>query len=221
MSTARRPSPRPVAMIGLAVLIVAHLAAASVAVLTRSIDGGPPQGPAVVAPPGPGASAGAGAEMEAATVLAATPVRVRIPAIEVDADLDSLGLDGDGSLEVPPYERAGWWAGGAKPGEDGPAVIAAHVDSTDGPAVFYRLDQLQAGDTVAVDYDDGTTVEFVVSGSESFAKTEFPTDDVYGDTEGPELRLITCGGSFDRRTRSYEDNLIVWAGPPAAPAATS
>lgn len=139
------------------------------------------------------------------------PVRVRIPAIGVDARLDGLGLNADGTLEVPPYDRAGWYQGGPKPGDDGPAVIAAHVDSTTGPAVFYRLRFLTAGDIVTVDYDDGTAVHFVVTGADRYLKTEFPTERVYGDTDAPELRLITCGGSFDRRAGSYEENLVVWA----------
>ncbi|MGI8982965.1 MAG: class F sortase [Acidimicrobiales bacterium] len=143
--------------------------------------------------------------------LAGTPVRVRIPAIGVDARMDGLGLNSDGSLEVPPYDRAGWYQGGAKPGERGPAVIAAHVDSTTGPAVFYRLKRLGAGDEVTVDYDDGTAVDFVVRSAERFAKSAFPTERVYGATEESELRLITCGGSFDRRTHSYLENLVVWA----------
>ncbi len=143
--------------------------------------------------------------------LGGTPVRVRIPAIGVDADMESLGLDTDGTLEVPPYDRAGWFRGGPKPGETGPAVIAAHVDSTNGPAVFYRLKDLRTGDGITVDYDDGTAVRFVMTGADTFLKSEFPTERVYGDTRAPDLRLITCGGSFDRRAQSYVENLVVWA----------
>ncbi len=152
--------------------------------------------------------------------LTGTPLTVRIPAIEVDAELDRLGLDGDGALEAPPYDRAGWFGGGPKPGETGPAVIAAHVDSTTGPVVFFRLKSLQAGDTVTVVYDDGSTVDFVVTGAERFRKDEFPTDRVYGPTEGADLRLITCIGTFDRGSGSYDENLVVWASatPRNAPA---
>jgi len=85
------------------------------------------------------------------------------------------------------------------------------VDSTTGPAVFHRLKLLGVGDAVTVDYDDGTAVDFVVRGAERFAKSAFPSERVYGATEVPELRLITCGGSFDRRTQSYRENLVVWA----------
>lgn len=139
------------------------------------------------------------------------PLRVRIPAIGVDAPLVRLGLNPDQTLEVPGYDESGWYTGGSRPGDRGPAVIAAHVDSTTGPAVFYRLRELKAGDTVHVDYRDGT-VTFSVRESQSFPKTSFPTAQVYGATQGPELRLITCDGTFDRKARSYRSNLVVWAG---------
>ncbi len=143
--------------------------------------------------------------------LPGRPVRVRIPAIGVAADMERLGLNGDGTLEVPPYDRAGWYGGGPKPGETGPAVIAAHVDSDTGPAVFYKLKLLRPGDEVTVDYDEGTSVDFVVAGAESYLKSRFPTERVYGATASPELRLITCGGSFDRRARTYAENLVISA----------
>ncbi len=158
-----------------------------------------------------GLASGQGRPASQGGPLAGSPVRVRIPAIGVDAEMDGLGLNSDGTLKVPPYDRAGWYRGGPKPGEPGPAVIAAHVDSTTGPAVFYRLKSLRPGDAVRVDYDDGTAVDFVVNGANSYPKSEFPTELVYGDTDGPELRLITCGGSFDRRARNYVENLVVWA----------
>jgi len=110
---------------------------------------------------------------------------------------------------VPPFDRAGWFEGRAKPGETGTAVIAAPRRLPDRPA--YRLEQLAAGDTVTVEYDDGTSVGFVVRGSDRFLESGFPTERVYGATIGSVLRLLTCGGSFDRRTRSYEENLVVLA----------
>ncbi|MDQ4132133.1 MAG: class F sortase, partial [Actinomycetota bacterium] len=146
-----------------------------------------------------------------ASAPAGAPVRVRIPAIEVDAPLDRLGLDAAGALQVPPYDRAGWYEGGPEPGEVGRAVIAAHVDSTTGPAVFYRLRTLEPGDAVIVDYDTGMSVSFVVGATETYPKSQFPTERVYGPTDAPSLALITCAGSFDRRSRSYEDNLVVFA----------
>ena len=138
------------------------------------------------------------------------PLRVRIPAIGVDTPLVPLGIDADGALEVPRYEEAGWYAGGSRPGEAGPAVIAAHVDSLTGPAVFYRLRELEPGEEVQVEYRS-VTVRFVVRYAELVDKSEFPTKRVYGSTQNPELRLVTCAGTFDRSTRSYVSNLIVWA----------
>ncbi|RZU32843.1 class F sortase [Blastococcus saxobsidens] len=144
--------------------------------------------------------------------LAAFPVRVRLPAIGVDSPLVELGTDGDGAL-VPPadFDRAGWFSGSPVPGAVGPSVIAGHVDSSDGPAVFFRLDDLAPGDEVLIDRADGTTVRFTVTGAERFPKTRFPTQAVYGPTPRAELRLITCGGEFDRDRRSYRDNVVVTA----------
>jgi len=152
--------------------------------------------------------------------LTGTPQRVRIPSIDVDAPMAPLGLNADGTLEVPPYEVAGWYEGRPKPGDAGAAVIAAHVDSTTGPAVFYHLRSLAPGAVVTVDYDDGTSVDFAVGSMQSYPKSEFPTEAVYGPTAGPELRLITCGGAFDRQAGSYQDNLVVSAAATARHAPT-
>jgi sortase (surface protein transpeptidase) len=123
-----------------------------------------------------------------------------------------LGLDGAGAL-VPPQDfgRAGWFEGSPVPGAVGPAVIAGHVDSYDGPAVFFRLRDLAPGDEVVVDRADGTSARFTVTGLDRYPKAEFPTQQVYGPTHRPELRLITCGGDFDRDVRSYRDNVVVTA----------
>jgi sortase (surface protein transpeptidase) len=143
---------------------------------------------------------------------APAPVRVRVPAIGVDSELLRLGTDPAGVL-VPPadFHRAGWFADGAVPGDVGPAVVAGHVDSVDGPAVFYRLDDLAAGDEVLVDREDGTTARFTVTAVGRYPKSEFPTEAVYGPTPRAELRLVTCGGDFDRSRRSYVDNVVVFA----------
>lgn len=160
--------------------------------------------------PGPG---GAAPEPTATTVeRAAPPVAVEIPGIGVDASLIELGIDADRQLEVPADpDLAGWFVGGPRPGEDGPAVIAGHVDSTRGPAVFHRVPRLVAGDVVLVHRADGTTGSFVVDRVEWWPKDGFPTDAVYREADGAELRLITCGGVFDRTRLSYEDNVIVFA----------
>ena len=180
--------------------------------------GGEPTTSATVAPPAsagvtPGAVAASGEDTgEAAVEQAADPGRVRIPAIGVDASIVPLGLRADGSIEVPEdFGQTGWWVDGPEPGETGPAVILGHVDSRQGPAVFFNLSELAAGDTIHVDRLDGTTVTYVVDRIEQHAKTAFPTEAVYGDTAEPVLRLVTCGGDFDRDRRSYDDNVIVFA----------
>lgn len=142
----------------------------------------------------------------------APPARVSIPAIGVDSGLSSIGVDGSGAL-VPPsdFSRVGWFAAGPAPGEVGPAVLAGHVDDYTGPAVFYRLEDLTAGDQVVVTGGDGQTVPFTVTRVAAYPKSSFATAEVYGPTTGAELRLITCGGTFDRSRRSYEDNVVVFA----------
>jgi sortase (surface protein transpeptidase) len=139
-------------------------------------------------------------------------VRVLIPAIGVDSSLAPLGVDGAGAL-VPPtdFAQAGWFPAGTVPGDVGPAVIAGHVDSSTGPAVFYRLEDLAAGDGVQVSRSDGRMVDFRVTRVAEYPKDDFPTAEVYGPTTGAELRLITCGGSFDTSRRSYRDNVVVYA----------
>lgn len=143
---------------------------------------------------------------------AAPPVRIRIPAIGVSAAVVRLGLNRDGTLQVPEdFGVTGWFTGGPAPGETGPAVIAGHIDSRRGPAVFYRLHALRPGDRVAVERADGTTVQFAVEGSAQYPKRAFPTEAVFGPSPDPLLRLITCGGAFDRSTRHYRDNVVVTA----------
>jgi hypothetical protein len=142
------------------------------------------------------------------------PVRVEIPAIGVRAPVIKLGLNRDGSLEVPRrWGDTGWWSGGARAGEPGPAVIAGHVDSKSGPAIFYRLGQLRRGDRIRVLRRDGTAATFAVQRLERHPKNDFPTAEVYGPTHGPALRLITCGGAFNGSSGHYIDNTIVFADP--------
>lgn len=140
------------------------------------------------------------------------PVQVRLPAIGVDSRLQPLGLLPDGSLQPPSHwQQAGWYAGGTVPGEVGPAVIAGHVDSVSGPAVFYRLRELRPGDEVLITRQDGRVLRFLVDDVAAYAKRSFPTEAVYGPAATPQLRLITCTGSFDYQARSYRDNLVVSA----------
>jgi hypothetical protein len=140
------------------------------------------------------------------------PERIVIPAIGVDADVIDLGLEPDGSMEVPTdFAQTGWFDRGPKPGRVGPAVIAGHVDDRSGPAVFFDLVELEPGDEIEVHGADGEVVTFAVRRTEQHRKDDFPTEAVYGGTPGPELRLITCSGEFDRAERSYRDNTIVFA----------
>ena len=122
-----------------------------------------------------------------------------------------LGLERDGTLEVPPGGfPAGWFEGAPTPGELGPAVIAGHVHWVDGPGVFWRLRELRRGDPVSFTRRDGSTVRFRVTGTRTFDKHRFPTQQVYGDIDHAGLRLITCGG-YDDGSESYEENLVVFA----------
>ena len=142
----------------------------------------------------------------------AVPVRIDIPSIAVSAPVDPVRLNPDGTLEVPKdFGRTGYFTGRPTPGEIGPAVIEGHVDSTRGPAVFYRLRKLRGGDEVVITRDDGTRPVFVVDRLEEHPKDAFPTERVYGPTPEATLRLITCAGTFDRRTGHYRHNLIVFA----------
>lgn len=143
---------------------------------------------------------------------AAAPVRIRIPAIDVVAPVDPLDVTDEGVLPAPrSNKRTGWWRAGPEPGERGPAVIAGHVDSYRGPAVFYRLDDLEPKDTVLVDRGDGSTAVFMVRRVERRPKDRFPTGEVYSDTPHSALRVITCGGRFDEQARTYLANVIVYA----------
>jgi sortase (surface protein transpeptidase) len=140
------------------------------------------------------------------------PVRLEIPAIGVRSSLVRLGLNADGTMQVPgDFQVAGWFTGAPQPGQLGPAVIAGHVDSRTGPAVFYRLHDLRPGDEVRVVRADRRVVRFRVDSLASYPKQALPDDAVYGATTAPALRLITCAGSFDRSRRSYRDNLVVSA----------
>jgi Sortase domain len=146
--------------------------------------------------------------------VVAEPVRLRIPAAGVDTSLVQLGRAADGSIEVPSdFDVAGWFADGPRPGEPGPAVILGHVDSRTGPAVFFRVGGLAPNAQVLVDRADGSTVAFRVRSVQHVPKVAFPTDFVYAPTLEPSLRLVTCGGSFDRAAESYRDNVIVYADP--------
>jgi len=142
----------------------------------------------------------------------AEPVSLTIPAIGVRTRLVHLGLNSDGTLQVPSSTAvAGWYAGSPRPGAPGAAVIAGHVDSRTALGVFYWLRTLRPGDRVYVKRADGTLAVFTVTGVRTYAKDQFPTAAVYGPVPDSELRLITCGGTFDWSTGHYLSNVVVFA----------
>jgi len=144
----------------------------------------------------------------------ASPSIVSLPTIQTRSELMELGLLPDGTLEVPPASPgspAGWYTGSPSPGEPGPAILLGHVNATDGgPGVFARLRSLIPGDQITVETEDGTESVFTVVRGEQYAKDNFPTEEVYGNTSGPELRLITCDG-FNSTTGLWQDNYVVYA----------
>jgi hypothetical protein len=170
------------------------------------------------------------ASPQAARSLTATvpdPTAITIPAIGAHSTLEPLGLNPDGTLEVPPVDRpeaAGWYAGKDKanpgdeiqPGEQGGAVIAAHVDGViDGkrgqPGLFYRLHELKPGDEILIDRKDGSKARFLVDRVEQHPKDSFPHEATYGATRVKQLALVTCTGDFNRAAHSYESNLVVYS----------
>lgn len=155
------------------------------------------------------------AQVQGPVLPASAPTRIDIPAIGVASDLVDLGLNDDGTVEVPPLvkdSKAGWYRDSPTPGELGPSVILGHVDSAEyGPAVFFRLGDLRPGDQVSVARADGTVAVFTVERVASYPKASFPTLEVYGNTDRAELRLITCGGQFDPKSRNYLNNIVVYA----------
>jgi len=143
---------------------------------------------------------------------AARPVWLSVPAIGVRTSLVDLGLRENGTLQVPSSTAvAGWYTGSPRPGAVGAAVIAGHVDSRSGPGIFFWLRTLRPGDRVYVGRADGTMAVFTVTAVRKFAKDQFPTAAVYGPVPNAELRLITCGGVFDRSLGSYLGNVVVFA----------
>ncbi|WP_077796274.1 class F sortase [Streptomyces sp. JHA26] len=141
------------------------------------------------------------------------PVGLRIPAIGVDTPVMRLGLEPDGTVQVPPltdHDRAGWYRHSPTPGQVGPSVVLGHVTvGSHGDGVFRHLARLRPGDRIEARLENGTVPVFTVTSVRTVAKAHFPTRDVYGDVDRPELRLITCGGPHDGD--GYRDNVIVFA----------
>lgn len=167
------------------------------------------------APTVPGSQGtGGGDSSEQRPVTAASPKRIEVPSIGVETSVMGLGLTPDRTVEVPPFGRAdevGWYTESPTPGATGPSVLIGHVDSPEGPAVFAQLTQLADGARVHVHRSDESVAVFEVDRVQTFRKREFPTQDVYGDVNEPALRLITCGGQYDRAAGGYQGNTVAFA----------
>jgi sortase (surface protein transpeptidase) len=197
---ARRSWPLALA---LALLVIAAVA------LVLGLRGGD-HTPQLASPSlGPSTSSSPDVEWPEATSVA--PVALRIPAIGVDETLIQLGLNADETVEVPlDYAKPGWFKYGPTPGDTGSSVILGHVDSFDGPAVFYQLHALAPGDRVEVTLPDGTAAHFEVTRLATYPKEQFPAEEVYGEHGYSALQLVTCGGEFDPVARSYESNVVAY-----------
>lgn len=203
--------PRPVNLLArlagmtCALLIVAGLVAVGVAIASQ-----------VHAPQPSAAAAGSVAPASRGLSLRrSVPVSLSIPAIGVHSALLHLGLNADGTIQVPSLvtsaDEAAWYKYSATPGQVGASVIEGHVDSYQGAAVFFRLGALSPGDTVDVRLADGVTAIFRVTGVREYLKSQFPAKEIYGATNYAALRLVTCGGVFDSATKHYLSSTVVFA----------
>ncbi|WP_372672072.1 class F sortase [Amycolatopsis kentuckyensis] len=192
-------------------LIVALLAA--LVVLALTLGGGPEPTTAQPPPAQPVAVNPEPADAVAA-LPKSDPVSIDIPKIGAHSSLVPLGVNADNTIQVPPVTtplQAGWYTYAPTPGEVGPAIVLGHVDGNHQKGIFFRLKELTPGDRVSIARADGTTALFEVTKVHQVPKQEFEKEGVYDDTAGPELRLITCGGVFDRSAHNYVDNIVVYA----------
>ncbi|MGH3609471.1 MAG: class F sortase [Pseudonocardiaceae bacterium] len=225
--TTGRTSRRRRRLVAAAVAVVLGLGGASmVGYALEHQEVAPQPSPTAAAPPGTQPHVPAppvpAAPLSTPVLPASRPTFIRIPAIKVSSPVNSVGLNPDDTMEVPQpgprYNQAAWYRLSPTPGEIGPSVIIGHIDSAkEGPSVFFELGALKPGQGIEVDRADGTTATFEVDAVESLPKHSFPTSTVYGDTDFAALRLITCGGSFDRSTGNYLNNTVVFAHLLASP----
>ncbi|WP_030282604.1 class F sortase [Streptomyces catenulae] len=197
----------PAAAVGVGALLVFNS-------LDTSADSKPPAPPAAEAPVAPNLAAPTAEPKTSAELPRSAPTRIRIPQIGVDAPFTPLSLGPTGQLNAPPPNNsnlAGWYKDGATPGENGAAIVAGHVDTKTGPAVFLELDSLKKGNTIDITRADKSVATFTVDNVETFSKAQFPSDRVYNDTANPQLRVITCGGAYDKAAKDYTDNVVVFA----------
>jgi len=171
---------------------------------------------AATATPPPAAAAPRGVPPTAAPVAASSapvaPVQVSIPAIGVSAPVELVGLTADGAMDVPKaWNDAGWYRYGPTPGQPGNAAIAGHLDSTTGPAIFWRLGSLRPGDRVLVTLSTSQVITFVVTEKASYRYDQAPLTRIFGAASTANLNLITCGGSWDAFTRNYSNRTVIYA----------
>lgn len=155
------------------------------------------------------------------TDATAIPTSLTISTLEISAPVGAFGVDAQGRMDVPDnVKEVGWYRFGPSPGQDGSAVLAAHVDlSGPGRGLFYELDDLEPGDAITVGYSDGSVTEWVVAARSTYLKTELPLDVIFARSGPPVLTLVTCGGAFSSSARSYDSNVVVYAVPAQDPAA--
>jgi len=150
-------------------------------------------------------------KVAALVAVRSTPVELRIPAIALTVSLSTLGLNPNGTVQVPTdIQQPGWYGFGPSPGQEGSAVILGHVDSYQGPAVFFKLRSLVPGDMVDVTLADGVTAQFKVTSVAEYLKTNFPDQAVYASQGFSALQLVTCAGAFDTQTGHYFSNIVVY-----------
>lgn len=207
-AAAAQPAPRP------GVLDASNAAGAFVLPPTVGPGGeGVPLTPAALDAPAPQAAVTVTAPIPASKGKA-KPLRIRIPKIKVNAPIGAVSVDLKGVLGTPPLSKpnlTGWYRYSPVPGEVGPSVINGHVNTRKGAAVFSRLSELAKGDKIYVYRSDGKVTRFTVSGIEQVSKSAFPSARVYGNTSSAQLRLITCGGVYNKSNHSYSDNIVVYA----------
>ncbi len=213
--TVRHALLAPAVAVGLGVLLIHNS-------LESPTDTKPQSRPAAVAPAVPRATptgarttATATANPTAGKALPrSVPQKLSIPEIAVEAPFTGLSIGASGQLNAPPADDVnlvGWFQGGASPGERGSSIVVGHVDTKTGPAVFSGLQTLKPGSMVRITRADGIVASFKVDSIDTFSKADFPNDRVYADNASPELRLITCGGTYDQNAQDYKDNVVVFA----------
>jgi sortase (surface protein transpeptidase) len=217
MSSHARRVKRASTAAGVALLLGAVAAVVAFFLAQQHAPQPPPSAasPAIITPSGTHDPAHSSSSTRGPVLDRSMPVQVRIPAIGVDSRLAPIGLTSTGEIQTPPLDRdshAYWLDVSPTPGQLGPSVIIGHVDSAAyGPAVFFRLGDMRQHDKIYVTRADHEVAVFEVQRVVEYKKASFPTLSVYGNTDYPALRLITCGGAFDPSIHSYESNIVVYA----------